>query len=220
MPSLHRESDYIDTTFHAATYDVQNITNEVINSDIIMTVQFISNSLALGWFVALQSNDGSPDEFRVLQRSGSDLTMTGIISAPPSTYTVYVYDLEQDGHINEMPAILPEDRIHITTTTISTFLKRAELYRRGSQVTVRCEFADEYPEASCVLVYRHYNNLRLTVKEYRRSTEFPVTVSINDTEMYTFAVFGKNGEGGIEPEPVIILKNKSHMTYPQPQTCK
>ena len=187
-----------------------------------MTVQFINNSLALGWFVALQSNDGSPDEFRALQRSGSDMTMTGIISVPSSTYKVYVYDLEQDGHINEMPAVLPDERIHITTTTISTFLKRAELSRRGSEVTVTCEFADEYPEASCVLVYRKYSNPHLTVKEYRRSTEFPVTLSVNDSEMYTFAVFGKNGEDGIEPEPVIILKNKSHVTYPhvQTQTCK
>ena len=105
------------------------------------------------------------------------------------------------------------------STTISTFLKRAELYRRGSQVTLRCEFADEYPEASCVLIYRHYNNLRLTVKEYRHSTEFPVTVFFNDLETYTFAVFGKN-DNKIEKEPVILLKNEERVSYPPPQTCK
>ena len=79
-------------------------------------MHFIDNSFAMGCFVVLQSdNYGSPDEFRVVLRSGSDLIMTDMISVPPSTYTLYVYDLENDGHINGMPAILPEDRIHVTT---------------------------------------------------------------------------------------------------------
>ena len=102
------------------------------------------------------------------------------------------------------------------STTTSTFLKRAELSRKGSQVTLRCEFADKYPGASCVLVYRKYNNPHLTVKEYSRSTEFPIPVK--DTENYTFAVFGKNGKK-IEKEPVTLLKKEEHVTYP-PRTCK
>ena len=96
------------------TYDVQNATAEG-GGEIEITVHFISNSLAIGCFVVLQSDSGSPDEFRVLLRSGSDLTMTDTISVPPSTYTLYVYDLEEDGHVNREPAILPEDRIHVTT---------------------------------------------------------------------------------------------------------
>ena len=83
----------------------------------------------------------------------------------------------------------------------------------GSEVTMSCEFADEYPEASCVLVYRECN---LTVKEYKRSIEFPVTVSVENSQKYTFAVFGKNGSDIIEPEPVITLKNKSYAVYPSP----
>ena len=70
----------------------------------------------MGCFVVFQSdNYGSADEFRVLLRSGSDLFVTDDISVPPSTYTLYVYDLEEGVHINEMPAILPEGRIHVTT---------------------------------------------------------------------------------------------------------
>ena len=70
----------------------------------------------MGCFVVFQSdNYGSPDEFIVLLRSGSDLFVTDMISVPPSTYTLYVYDLEEDGHINEIPAILLEDRISVTT---------------------------------------------------------------------------------------------------------
>ena len=101
-------------TFLAATFDVQNATVEG-GSEIEITVHFISNSRAIGCFVVLQSDSGSPDEFRVLLRSGSDLTVTDMISVPPSTYTLYVYDLEEDGHVNKEPAILPEDKIHVTT---------------------------------------------------------------------------------------------------------
>ena len=101
--------------FLAATYDVQSATAEVMGSEIEMTLHFITNSHAVGSLVVLQSDSGSPDEFRVLLRSGSDLTVTDMISVPPSTYTLYVYDLEEDGHINREPAILPDDKIRVTT---------------------------------------------------------------------------------------------------------
>lgn len=57
-------------------------------------------------------------------------------------------------------------------------------------------------------------------------TLFPVTISINKSEYYTFAVFGKNGVEGIEEEPVITLRNgETHVTYPilissPTETCK
>ena len=95
------------------THDVQNATAKG-GDEIKVTVHFISNSHIIGCFVVLQSDSGSPDEFRVLLRSGSDLTVTDMISVPPSTYTLYVYDLEEDGRVNREPAILPEDRIHVT----------------------------------------------------------------------------------------------------------
>ena len=97
----------------AVTFDVQTGRVEE-GSEIEITVHLISNSRAMGCFVVLQSDSGSPDEFRVLLRSGSDLTLTDMISVPPSTYTLYVYDLEEDGHINTEPAVLPDDRIHVT----------------------------------------------------------------------------------------------------------
>ena len=118
-------------------------------------------------------------------------------------------------------------------TNIFSFLKAADLSIHGSSITIRCEFADEYPEASCVLVYRRYSDPYLTVKEYDSSTEFPITIPVNDTEKYTFAVFGKNPEDRIEVEPVIklmyppssmILPMTSPMTppptsLPPPKTC-
>ena len=103
----------MDRNILAATYDVQRATAEVRGSKIQMTVHFISISLAMGCFVVLQSDDGSPDEFRVFLRSDSELIMTEMISVPPFTYTLYVYDLEEDGHLNEIPAILSEDKIQV-----------------------------------------------------------------------------------------------------------
>ena len=52
------------------------------------------------------------------------------------------------------------------------------------------------------------------MKEYTRSTEFPVTLSVENSQKHTFAVFGKNGLDRIESEPVITVKNKSHAGYP------
>ena len=109
--------------------------------------------------------------------------------------------------------------IHNTTdsrlTNISTFLKAADLSINESSIIIRCKFADEYPEALCVLVYRRYSDPYLTVKEYDSSTEFPISIPVNDTEKYTFAVFGKNGEDRIEAEPVIkLMYPPSSMTSP------
>ena len=76
-----------------------------MGSEIEIKVWFIRNSLAKGCIIVLQSDVGSPDEFRVLQRSGSDMTLTDKISVPPSVYTAYVYDLERNGNIDISPNI-------------------------------------------------------------------------------------------------------------------
>ena len=101
----------------------------------------------------------------------------------------------------------------LKSTGSSKFLSKAELSMNGSEVTITCEFVDEYPEASCVLVYREYNDIYLTVQTYTRSTKFPFTLSVDNPEKYTFALFGKYGLDGIEKEPAITLKNESHAVY-------
>ena len=88
------------------------------------------------------------------------------------------------------------------STNTSKFLTRAELSVTGSEVTIRCEFTDD--KASCVLVCREYNDPYLTVEKYNRSTEFPVTISVDNTERYTCALFGKSGTGEIDEKPVIV----------------
>ena len=105
-----------------------------------------------------------------------------------------------------VPSQFTKDLVYLITGTnlpyTSKFLTRAELLINGSEVTVTCEFTEG---ASCVLVCREYNDPYLTVEEYDRSTEFPVTISVDNTEKFTCALFGKSGTGGIDTEPVVVV---------------
>ena len=71
---------------------------------------------------------------------------------------------------------------------------------------VNCAVANGYPEASCVLVYREYDNTTLTVREYSQFSQLSITLSVDKPESYTFAIFGKNGDSEIEEHPAYIVK--------------
>ena len=71
-----------------------------------MTAHFINNSIAMGCFLVLQCDDGSPDEFRVLLRDILEVSMDAIVDAPSSNYTMYVFDVEMNGDINPKPAVI------------------------------------------------------------------------------------------------------------------
>ena len=71
---------------------------------------------------------------------------------------------------------------------------------------VTCEFSEDYPESSCLLVYREYGKTTLVVEQYGRNDEFPVTISISKADSYyTFGVFGKNAET-IDSKPVTLYQ--------------
>ena len=80
-----------------------------------------------------------------------------------------------------------------------------------SAINVTCEFTDEHPKASCVLVYKEYNKPNLTVIEYEKSTKFPVPISVDNPRKYTFAVFGKTDR--IQAEPVKTWKPTETSKY-------
>ena len=82
----------------------------------------------------------------------------------------------------------------------------------GSQVTIDCGFAVECPLALCVLIYREYNNSTLTVIDYSPTTDFPVTVTVDQPEKFTFAIFGVNCEGEIEERPATSMKLEAKVT--------
>ena len=101
-------------SYPTATFDVQKSIARGGN-EILITVQFISNSQAMGCFVVLQSNDDFLDVFRVILRNDtSQPNVTDVISTPPSNYTMYVYDLEKDGRINCKLADWQREYINVT----------------------------------------------------------------------------------------------------------
>ena len=100
--------------------------------------------------------------------------------------------------------------------TSSIFLESASISLSGSsEVTVDCTVAADYPEASCVLVYRKYDNPMLTITDFPQSI-LPIKLNVDTPESYTFAVFGENGVNGIEEEPAFIVKFNIPTTVVQP----
>ena len=79
-----------------------------------MTGHFINNSIAMGCFLVLKCDDGSPDEFRALLRNILELIVNAIVDAPSSDYTMYVFDLEMNGDINPKPAVISSTEINVT----------------------------------------------------------------------------------------------------------
>lgn len=89
-----------------------------------------------------------------------------------------------------------------TTHSKSLFLENATLSLDETEVQVTCVFSDEYPLASCVLVYREYDNPVLTVIEYLQNTLFPASVKVNRSTEITLSIFGKNGDEEIDLQPI------------------
>ena len=86
--------------YFSATYDVQYASLTASGQNKMdMTVEFIESTTAKGCFIVLQNSPVSPDMFVAVPRS-----QTSIENIPASMYSVFVYDLEQDGMPNTSPA--------------------------------------------------------------------------------------------------------------------
>ena len=107
---------------------------------------------------------------------------------------------------------------------MSLLLKNSSISRSGpTTIEIDCEFSEGYPQASCVLVYRQYDSSLLTVVELPRLINFPISITVDNPENYTFALFGKDGGTGIEEEPVFYAKFIDSGMSPisqQSQLCK
>ena len=71
---------------------------------------------------------------------------------------------------------------------------------------VDCQFTETHPKASCVLVYREYDSPLLTVIDISSFLDFPVSVTVESPENYTFALFGKDSVLGMDKEPMVYIK--------------
>ena len=96
--------------YFTATFDVQNPTAEGNGSGITVTGEFITDSSAAGCFIVLQGNENTADTYRAIPRNGAKT-----IYVPSGTYTVYAYDIEDDGLPYTLPANTPDNGLNITT---------------------------------------------------------------------------------------------------------
>ena len=94
----------------------------------------------------------------------------------------------------------------------SPLLKSANISRSDSTIIVDCQFTETHPKASCVLVYREYDSPLLTVIDIPQFFDFPVSLTVESPENYTFVLFGKDSVLGMEEEPVARVMFRLRVT--------
>ena len=103
------------TYFSTATFDVQTVTVKDNGSMIAVTGRFITDSYAKGCFIAIQFNETIADDYYVSQNGLEQTRYKTIFNVPFPTYTLFAYDIEDDGLPNEMAAMIQEHDINVTT---------------------------------------------------------------------------------------------------------
>ena len=98
------------------------------------------------------------------------------------------------------------------TEKTSPLLKSANISRSDSTIIVDCQFTETHPKASCVLVYREYDSPLLTVIDIPQFLDFPVSITVEYPENYTFALFGKDSVLGMDKDPVVCIKFRLPVT--------
>ena len=79
---------------------------------------------------------------------------------------------------------------------------------------IDCHISERAPlGTSCVLVFRGYGFPHLTVVDIPYLLNFPVSLTVNSTENYTFALFGKHPVTGIEENPVVTVQGWCSCNY-------
>ena len=83
----------------------------------MVTGELITGSRSMGCFIVLEGNYSSPDIFQVLRRYPQNVS--GVISVPPATYTVYGYDIEENALPRSDPAVVLDNET-VTPTDITS----------------------------------------------------------------------------------------------------
>ena len=98
---------------HTAICDIRGmiVGEEREGGGVLVRGELMSDSRAAGCLVVLQGPPTSPDIFRALQRTQSGDTVSTTIPLPPSNYTVYGCDLEENGLPNTMPAVILDTEV-------------------------------------------------------------------------------------------------------------
>ncbi|CAI7991644.1 hypothetical protein GBAR_LOCUS792 [Geodia barretti] len=206
----------MNTSFNNfSTYDVQSLSmEEERGGGVLVRGEFVSGSRAAGCLVVLQGPPTFPDIFRALLRTHSQDNVSTTVPVPPSTYTVYGYDVEENDLPYTVPAVVLENQTIMESgmdvmrsPNTSQILKSGNISRNGSTVVIDCQFSEVSPQtASCVLVYREYGTALLTVVDMPHLLHFPVSLAVHSPENYTFALFGKHPVTGMEEQPLLTFK--------------
>ena len=87
--------------FLAETFRVQDARVDVMSEGIHVTVTFINGSSAKGFFIAIQCETTESDHYRSMDIDKAMISVPHVDTG----YTVFVYDLEQNGLPHTMPAV-------------------------------------------------------------------------------------------------------------------
>ena len=99
-----------------ATYDVQSLSvEEERGGGAKVKGEFVSGSRAAGCLVVLQGPPTFPDIFTALLRTQPQDIVSTTVLVPPSTYTVYGYDVEENDLPYTMPAVVLENQTIINS---------------------------------------------------------------------------------------------------------
>ena len=90
------------------------------------------------------------------------------------------------------------------STSIS--LESISVQKNRSVLKIWCTFKEGIEGASCVMVYREYDNKTLVVEEYPQNLNFPINFAFDETK-YTLAVFGKKGSD-IDKRPYFVAEEE------------
>ena len=93
--------------------DTESVRTEVVPTGIEVEATLVSGSSSLGCFIVVQSNKTS-DYYRALLRGDGD-RVSDVIPLPPveTSYTVIVYDLQQNGLPSRIPAIIITEVVQV-----------------------------------------------------------------------------------------------------------
>ena len=102
--------------YFAATNDIQHPKTDQNHNGtmIVVTGELIKRSSAKGAFLVIVSNSSPEITFITLKRNGANSTLFRKVHMPPSRYTVFVHDLEE----NSVPSPHPANLISETAATM------------------------------------------------------------------------------------------------------
>ena len=202
-----------------------------------ISLEFITDSHALGCLLILQDTFTNEDSFFVLKRHGSNQTMSETVVVSAGNYHAYLYDLEDTLHPNPYPANISPQVLKVNGSC-KFFLNMQHVVDVfscliGNINAFFSKHTDLLPEIPSnpenLAIVQNGSNVTIDSERIESNTSyillyrvygdltlnvlnvstFPVTMSL-EIGSYTFAVFRMTVIAGIEEKP--FLRKKIQVT--------